>query len=43
MRRRFNTTGSCNPKQHYMVNMDSRLAEIREIVAYGDYFTSVKQ
>lgn len=39
MRRRFNTTGSCNPKQHYMVNMDSRLAEIREMVAYGDYFT----
>lgn len=39
MQRVFNITGSCNPKQHYMVNLDSRLAEIKKMIDRGDYFT----
>ncbi len=39
MRRRFNTTGSCNPKRHYMVNLDSRLKKIKEdYIDEGSYF-----
>lgn len=30
MRRKFNITGSCNPKRHYMVQLDDRLKKIRE-------------
>lgn len=30
MRQRFNVTGSCNPKQHYMVRLDDRLEKIKE-------------
>ena len=29
MNKVFNITGSCNPDKHYMVNLDSRLMEIR--------------
>lgn len=35
----FNITGSCNPGMHYMVNLDSRLAEIRKMIDRGEYFT----
>lgn len=39
MRRRFNITGSCSPKRHYMVNLDSRLKQIKEdYVDEGNYF-----
>ncbi len=38
MERSFNITGACNPQEHYMVNLDSRLAEIREMVDAGKYF-----
>lgn len=39
MKRRFNVTGSCSPKWHYMVRLDSRLEEIREnFVDNGSYF-----
>lgn len=39
MRRRFNITGSCNPKRHYMVNLDDRLKNIKEnYVDEGSYF-----
>ncbi|MDE6607215.1 MAG: ATP-binding protein [Lachnospiraceae bacterium] len=39
MRRRFNITGSCNPKRHYMVNLDDRLRRIKEdYVDEGSYF-----
>ena len=31
MERIFNIMGSCNPQQHYMVNLDSRLAEIKKM------------
>lgn len=39
MKRRFNTTGSCSSKRHYMVRLDSRLKKIKEnFVDYGSYF-----
>lgn len=39
MKRRFNTTGSCNPQRHYMVRLDDRLKKIREYyVDDGSYF-----
>ncbi|MDE5936182.1 MAG: ATP-binding protein [Ruminococcus sp.] len=34
----FNITGSCNPQEHYMVNLDSRLAEIKKMIDKGQYF-----
>lgn len=39
MKKRFNTTGVCRPQIHYMVNLDSRLAEIKELIDAGEYFT----
>lgn len=38
MQKRFNVTGLCFPEKHYMVNLDSRLALVREMVESGDYF-----
>jgi hypothetical protein len=38
MERYFNITGACNPQEHYMVNLDSRLAEIKKMVDAGKYF-----
>ena len=39
MKRRFNITGSCNRKKHYMVNLDERLKRIKEeYVDEGNYF-----
>lgn len=35
----FNTTGTCDPKQHYMVRLDKRLTEIKDLVDNGKYFT----
>ena len=32
MNRYFNITGCCNPQEHYMVNLDSRLAQITDIL-----------
>ena len=38
MKRRFNITGSCSSKRHYMVRLDSRLEKIKEnFVDYGSY------
>lgn len=39
MKRYFNTTGLCRPDRHYMVPLGSRLAEIREMIDRGEYFT----
>ncbi|MCQ2194624.1 MAG: AAA-like domain-containing protein [Paludibacteraceae bacterium] len=39
MAKRFNTTGSCNPQRHYMVNIDDKLAKIEELINEGLYFT----
>lgn len=38
MRKYFNTTGLCYPDEHYMVNIDGRLDEIKELVDRGEYF-----
>ena len=38
MNRCFNITGCCNPQEHYMVNLDHRLAQIKEMVDKGQYF-----
>lgn len=39
MKRKFNITGVCVPEKHYMVNLDKRLKEIRELIDDGAYFT----
>ena len=39
MERYFNITGCCNPQEHYMVNLDSRLAQIKKKVDRGQYFS----
>lgn len=35
----FNVTGDCKPEEHYMVNIDQRLSEIKTLVDAGKYFT----
>lgn len=35
----FNTTAICVPEEHYMVNIDERLKEIKVLVDAGKYFT----
>ena len=35
----FNTTAVCVPEEHYMVNIDERLREIRNLIDTGAYFT----
>lgn len=37
--RRFQVAGHCSPARHYMVDLSGRLAEIREMIEAGDYFT----
>lgn len=39
MRKEFNITGLCVPKKHYMVNLDSRLEQMKKMVDKGNYFT----
>ena len=39
MGRVFNTTGVCIPEKYYMVNINDRLQQIRELVDAGKYFT----
>lgn len=39
MAKRFNTTGSCDPRRHYMVNIDDKLDQIEALVNDGLYFT----
>ena len=34
----FNTTGTCRPNEHYMVDITDRLEVIRRLIAKGDYF-----
>ncbi len=34
----FNTTGTCRPNEHYMVDITDRLEIIRKMIAKGDYF-----
>ncbi|MCF0132462.1 MAG: helix-turn-helix domain-containing protein [Blautia sp.] len=35
----FNTTGVCNPNEHYMVDLNERLARVKIFVDQGMYFT----
>ena len=35
----FNTTGICNPDEHYMVDLTQRLADVRTLIDEGKYFT----
>ncbi|MBQ2097852.1 MAG: hypothetical protein II480_06715, partial [Bacteroidales bacterium] len=37
--RRFNTTGTCYPDEHYMVDITKRLDIIEQKVANGEYIT----
>ena len=37
--KRFNVTGLCVPKKHYMVDISGKIDEILKLVHYGDYFT----
>lgn len=34
----FNVTGLCVPSKHFMVNLESRIKQIREMIDAGDYF-----
>ena len=34
----FNTTAGCLPEKHYMVNLDSRLQKIKQLIEAGKYF-----
>ncbi len=42
MPRRFNVTGSCNPKLHYMVDITGRLKKIRELIDNGTILRSTE-
>ena len=35
----FNVTADCKPTQHYMVNLNERLMEIKKLIDAGQYFT----
>lgn len=35
----FNVEGACNPQEHYMVNLDGRLAEIKKLIDRKKYFS----
>ena len=37
--KKFNTTGSCDPEEHYMVDLQERLAQIKNMITDGKYFT----
>ncbi len=39
MRKEFNTTGSCNPEWHYMVDTEKRFKAVEEMIDSGEYFT----
>jgi hypothetical protein len=37
--KRFNIIGVCDPVKHYMADISSKVARIRDMVDRGDYFT----
>ena len=39
MGKQFNAEGICFAKEHYMVNLDSRIMEIKKLIEDGKYFT----
>lgn len=42
MRKRFNTTGVCVRRKHYMVDISEKIAEIRKLIESECYFTISK-
>lgn len=38
MPKKFNITGDCKPSLHYMVDLTSRLAQIKALIDDGQYF-----
>ena len=38
-KRVFNTTGICDPSQHYMVSLGQRMLQVKALVDEGKYFT----
>lgn len=38
MRKVFNTTGTCYPDEHYMVNLETRLAAVKNLIDNHKYF-----
>lgn len=38
MKKRFNTTGPCISKKHYMVNISHKLLAVERLIDDGDYF-----
>ena len=36
--KRFNTTGLCNPKKHYMVDISDKLEKIKVLIENEEYF-----
>lgn len=38
MQKRFNSTGPCISKKHYMVNIDNKLKKVEKFIDNGDYF-----
>ena len=39
MKKRFNTTGVCVSRKHYMVDISNKLKEIKELIDNEFYFT----
>ena len=39
MAKYFNTEGPCYPKEHYMVNLDLRIQEIKKLIDSKKYFS----
>jgi len=39
MKKRFNITGTCIPKRHFMCDISDKLDQIMELISNGDYFT----
>ena len=39
MSRKFNITGTCTPEKHYMVNISSKLEQIKNLIDDKQYFT----
>ena len=39
MMKEFNTTGSCNPQRHYMVDTEKRFRAVKNLIDNGKYFT----
>ncbi len=35
----FNVEGACNPEEHYMINLDQRILEIKALVDHKKYFS----